>query len=89
MLAVGNNLVLTIHLKYSLLCSKETKKAENYTGSYFLSRQDRDFQSRRFVMDFRLMAIVDELCRRAEVAGGRMPATPRAIRPELKPMINR
>lgn len=88
MLAVGNNLVLTIHWKNSLLCSKETKKAENHTN-VFLSMKDRDFQSRRFVMDFRLMAIVDELCRRAEVAGGRIPAKPRAIRAELKPIINR
>ena len=43
----------------------------------------------RSVIDFRLMAIVDELCSSADVAGGRIPATPSAISAELKPMIKR
>ena len=43
----------------------------------------------RFVMLFKLMASVDSLCRRAEVVGGRSPATPKTMRPRLKPTMKR
>lgn len=35
------------------------------------------------------IAIVDELCRNADVAGGRIPAAQRIISPRLKPIIAR
>ena len=35
------------------------------------------------------MTRVEALCRKAEVVGGRMPATPRMISPRLNPMIVR
>ena len=34
-------------------------------------------------MLFKLMASVDALCRRAEVVGGRSPATPKTMRPRV------
>ena len=40
-------------------------------------------------MLFRLMASVEALCSRAEVVGGRMPATPRTMSPKLKPTMER
>ena len=43
----------------------------------------------RLVMLLRLMARVEALCSRAEVVGGRMPATPKMMRPRLKPTIVR
>lgn len=41
------------------------------------------YASIRSVMLWRLMAMVDPLCSRAVVAGGRIPNTPRPIRPAL------
>ncbi len=43
----------------------------------------------RSVMLFRLMPRVDMLCSRAEVVGGRRPATPSRISDRLKPTMNR
>lgn len=43
----------------------------------------------RFVILFILIARVEVLCSRAEVVGGRIPARPRPMRPQLKPMMNR
>lgn len=45
-------------------------------------------QSSRFVMLRRPMHIVDTLCISADVAGGSIPATPRAISEKLKPIMN-
>ena len=44
---------------------------------------------RRSVMLRRLTPRVDRLCSMAEVAGGRMPRAPRAMRVPLKPMTKR
>ena len=45
--------------------------------------------SSRSVIFRRLMPREDPLCSRAEVVGGRIPARPRPMRPQLKPMMNR
>ena len=58
--------------------------AEAATPSHFLLLQS----SSRSVIDFRLMASVETLCRRADVDGGRTPITPRIISPRLKDMMN-
>ena len=47
------------------------------------------YSSSKLVMLFRLMARVEALCSRADVAGGRTPATPRQISIRLKPMMVR
>ena len=43
----------------------------------------------RFVMLRRLMPMVETLCSRAEVAGGKIPKAPRPMRVPLKPMTKR
>lgn len=63
---------------------KKEVTAEAATPSHFLLLQS----SSRSVIDFRLMASVETLCRRADVDGGRTPITPRIISPRLKDMMN-
>ena len=47
------------------------------------------YSSSKLVMLFRLMARVEALCSRAEVAGCKMPMAPSTISVLLKPMIKR
>ena len=47
------------------------------------------FYSIRFVILFTLIPRVETLCKRADVAGGRIPATPRAMSIELNPITKR
>jgi len=47
------------------------------------------YSSSKLVMLFRLMARVEALCSRAEVAGCKMPMAPSTINVLLKPMIKR
>lgn len=47
------------------------------------------YSSSKLVMLFRLMARVEALCSRAEVAGCKMPIAPSTISVLLKPMIKR
>ena len=58
-------------------------------GHLLLRGKAEKFYPSKFVMLFKLMASVDALCRSAEVVGGRSPATPKTIRPRLKPTMKR
>ena len=55
----------------------------------YLSYLSYLYSSSKLVMLFRLMARVEALCSRAEVAGCKMPMAPSTISVLLKPMIKR
>ena len=71
--------------RYSL----RTTAGDIFMAAPYLSYLSYLYSSSKLVMLFRLMARVEALCSRAEVAGCKMPMAPSTISVLLKPMIKR